>query len=191
MSVYFGTEESYKGAVLKEEEHMWMDGMLDVKAVVWDDESKSIKRIQVGYYGIDGSNLAGGHAEIDATDEVKRSVRRSIKNDAYEAFCKSVVDYKKGLRKGTKAEVIKGRKIAKGSILEIFWVGERETFRSKQCSWMHETEEVAGAYDENGNKVWIKTEYLKTIDKIKSPSPAERKKFINEYVDRVARSLGA
>ena len=90
--------------------------------------------------------------------------------------------------KGRKVEVVKGRKVKKGTQLDVFWVGERETYKSRQYSWMHETEEVAGCYDEDGNKVWIKTEYLKPIDKLKAPNAKERKKFIKAYIkDRAAR----
>lgn len=47
---------------------------------------------------------------------------------------------------------------------------------------MHETERIAGCYNENGEKVWIKAEYLKVTDDIKSPNARERKKYINDYV---------
>ena len=76
-------------------------------------------------------------------------------------------------------------------MLEVFWVGEKETYKSRQYSWMHETEMIAGCYDENGNKVWIKAEYLKSIDQIKSPNAKERKKFIKAYIEKAARAVGA
>lgn len=71
----------------------------------------------------------------------------------------------------------------KGTILEVFWVGERPTYMSRQYSWINETEKVAGCYDKDGNKVWIKVEYLKNITEIKSPSAKERKKYIKHYVE--------
>lgn len=69
---------------------------------------------------------------------------------------------------GDMVEVIKGRKIPKGTKLEVFWMGERPTYRTKQlrksgCRWANETEMIAGCYNENGEKVWIKTEYLKYL----------------------------
>lgn len=191
MSVYFGDVESYKGAVLAEESHMWMDGMEDVTAVVWDASSASIKRIQVGYYGIDGTNLAGGEAIIDATPETKHAVRKMLKSKAYAAFCDSVTEYKNSIHKGTNAEVIRGKKVKPGTILNVFWVGERPTYRSRSCPWMHETETIAGCHDAAGNKIWIKAEYLKNIDPLKSPNAKERRKFIKAYVERNARLLGA
>lgn len=188
MAVYMNGKESYKGKVLCMEEHYWLDGMLEEWAVVWNMETHSTERITVGYYGIDGSNLAGGRAEVDADAETKRDVLRTLKKSALKAFADSVTEYMTSVSKGRMCEVVKGRKVKKGTRLEVFWVGERETYRSKQYSWMHETEEVAGCYDEEGNKVWIKAEYLKPIDKLKAPNAKERKKFIKAYVKNSARA---
>ena len=190
MAVHLNGEELYKGQVIGIGSHYWLDGMLEEWAIVWDAESNSTKHVHFGYYGIDGSNLAGGRAEVDATRDTKRSVRRMLKEAAVVEFCKSVQEYKKGIRKGTRAEVIRGRKISKGTILNVFWVGEKETFRSKQYSWMHETELIAGCYDDSGNKIWIKAEYLQPIDNIKSPCAKERRKYINAYVNKRAKELG-
>lgn len=189
MAIIKDGKREFEGRVLCEHSRYWMDGMEEVWAIVWDMEAHKTKSITVGYYGIDGCNLAGCSWDIDASDEVIRDVIRTLKNNACEAFCRSVLEAKAKISKGTHAEVIRGRKVPKGTKLEIFWVGERETYRSKQYHWMHEYEEVAGAYDEDGNKIWIKTEYLKNIDPIKSPCAAERKKFIKAYVKRTAREL--
>lgn len=190
MAVFLNGDELYKGQVIGIDSRYWLDGMLEEWAVVWDPESNCTKRISFGYYGIDGTNLAGGRAEVDATEDTKRSVRKALKEEAIVDFCKSVQDYKKTIRKESKVEVIRGRKVPKGTILRVFWVGEQETYRSKQYSWMHETELVAGCYDDKGNKVWVKAEYLKPIDKIKSPNAKERKKFINSYVSKRAKEMG-
>lgn len=190
MAVIINGVESYIGQVIGVDSHYWLDGMLEDFAIVWDSESKSTKRISFGYYGIDGTNLAGGTAKIDATEETKREVRRSLKALAIIDFCKSTQEYKRSIRKGSKVEVIKGRKVPKGTILEVFWVGEKETYRSQQYSWMHETELIAGCYDSDGNKVWIKTEYLNPIDSIKSPNAKERRKYINAFVNRRAMEMG-
>lgn len=69
---------------------------------------------------------------------------------------------------GDNVEVIKGRKVPKGTVLKVFWIGERETYRTRTlkrqgCRWANETETVAGCYNENGEKVWIKSEYCKYV----------------------------
>lgn len=190
MAVYFGEEKTFEGAVLKIDSHMWMDGMEEVHAVVWNRETHKTESVQIGYYGIDGTNLAGGRADVDANRETVLDMMRTFKVEAFGAFARSVVEYKTAIRKGRKAVVTRGRKVPKGTELEVFWVGERQTYRSRQYDWMNETETVAGCYDKDGNKVWIKVEYLKAIDPIKSPNAKERKKFINEYVKDRVRKLG-
>lgn len=191
MAVIFDGVKSYEGAVLSIEDKMWADGMYEEWAVCWDSEKQEIKRISFGYYGIDGTNLAGGSAAVDATPETWRKVLRSFRQDANKAFCKSVTEYKRGIRKGIHAEVIRGKKVPKGTIVEVFWVGERPTFRSRNYSWMQETETVAGCYDENRNKFWIRADYLKSVDLIKSPGAKERRKFIQNYMQTKAKELGA
>lgn len=192
MAIYRDGIESHKGAVLKVTSHMWMDGMEEETAWVWNMETHECDHIQVGYYGCDGRNLMGrSYAKVDATEEVKRDIRRTLKVHAREKFSISVKAYKTEVRKGSHAEVIRGRKVPKGTRLEVFWVGDKPTYRSLQYHWMNETERIAGCYGEDGNKVWIKADYLKVIDKIKSPNAKERKKFIKAYVESNAREYGA
>jgi len=191
MAVRFKNDISYVGAVLNIESRMWMDGMLEEIAVCWDAEQHDIKRINFGYYGIDGTNLAGGVAEIDATPETWRQVINYLKPSAVKAYVDGVIKFKNEIAVGTHVEVVKGRKVPKGTKLEVFWVGEKPTFRSRNYSWMNETETIAGCYDTDGNKVWIKAEYLKNVDPIQSPNAKERKKAIHAYIDKMAKSLGA
>lgn len=182
---------TFEGAVLNLQEHMWMDGMLEVNAVCWNSETRQIEYHQVGYYGIDGQNLQGCTAEIDATPETWRQVLNHIKPDAYRAFADSVTAHKQEIRKGTHAKVVRGKKVQKGTEVEVFWIGERPTYRSRRYDWMNETETVAGCYDQDGNKLWIKAEYLQNVDPIQSPNAKERRKFIKAYVEKKARELGA
>lgn len=174
----------YVGAVLGTRTHAWLDGMVDEYAVVWDMENHELKEIQFGYYGSDGYNFIDDSAERDLTVEVARDILRTLKQHAYQEYCIAVKAKKAAIEKGIIAEVIRGRKVQKGTKLNIFWVGERPTYRSRQYSFMNETETIAGGYDEAGNKVFIKAEYLKNITPFKSPVAAERKKFIQAYIGR-------
>lgn len=163
MAVYFDGQESYTGQVLYTTEHMWLDGMLEENAIVWDLESHSTRSIQIGYYGCDGTNLAGGRAKVDASAETITDILHTLKAEAWTAFAKSVTEYKQSIHKDSVAVVVRGRKIPKGTKLKVFWVGEKPTYRSRQYAWMHETETIAGCHDADGNKVWIKAEYLKPM----------------------------
>lgn len=180
MAIYKNQETLYKGAVLGKREHYWLDGMLSEYAIVWDATEHKVKEIEIGYYGIDGSNLAGMTADIDVNTETARDYLRHLKTEAIYAFCHSVTCKKQKIEKGVQAQVIRGRKVPKGTILNVFWVGERATYMG------YDTELIAGAKDQDGNKVWIKAEYLKNISPIKSPKAAERKKYIQWYLKKNA-----
>lgn len=185
MAITINGQEMYKGAVLREHEHMWMDGMLEVHTIVWDMDEHKERWIQTGYYGADGNNLNGGmysNIVFEVSADVARDIIRTMKRRAVDEYCRSVTEERSRVCKGRKAVVVRGRKVRKGTELDVFWVGERETFRSRRYSWMHETETVAGCYDADGNKVWIKVEYLENATKIKSPVAGERDKFIKAYV---------
>ena len=191
MAITRDGKTEYEGLVIRVDEHMWMDGMLEVNAVVWDMDIHATKHIQVGYYGSDGRNLCGAiDVDIDLSREAKRDILRTIKhNEAPKAFERSVIAAKTAISKGTKAEVVRGRKVKKGTKLEVFWVGDRLTYQAQRYGYS-EYETIAGCYDEDGNKVWIRTDYLKNIDPIKSPRAAERKKFIKAYVIENAKAYG-
>lgn len=145
--------------------------------------------IRYGYYGSDWYNFCGDcTAEIDCTVDVARDIIKTFKKNAISAFAKSVIDFKKAIHKGDTVEVIRGRKIKKGTILTVFWVGDKPTYRAKTSpAWSmyaNETEKIAGCKDNDGNTIWIKAEYLKNLTLYKSPCTAERDKFIKEYIDK-------
>lgn len=189
MAIITNGEITYKGAVISTREHYWLDGMIEEYATVWDIENHTAKEIPFGYYGNDGQNLYGdSNAYIDCSTEVARDIIRTMKKRADSAFANSVKDFKKAIHKGDKAEVIRGRKVAKGTILEIFWVGEKPTWAAKNAPYWSETrketELIAGGHDKEGNVVWIKAEYLKNLTQYKSPCAAERRKFIRSYIQK-------
>ncbi|MBR5276777.1 MAG: hypothetical protein IKU35_06555 [Bacteroidaceae bacterium] len=165
-----------------------MDGMLETTAICWDIEKHEAVHIMVGYYGSDCCNMCGGSYEIDATEEVKRDILRTLKRRAAESFARSVVEYKQEIRAGRTAVVARGRKVPKGTEVTVFWVGDRPTYRSRGYAWMNETERIAGCKDADGNKIWIKAEYLEATDILKSPSAKERKKFIKSWVQESAKA---
>lgn len=182
---------SYPSAVIKTWDRYWLDGMLSEYADCWDNEQQKIVTIEIGYYGDDCRNMYGNtFAKVDLSRETARQIMRYLKKEAIKAYTDSVIREKAVIKKGRTAQVIKGRKVPKGTMLHIFWTGKRETFRSRQYNWMHETEEVAGGYTETGEKVWIKTEYLKNLTKVSSPTAKERKRWIQSWITKRAREIG-
>lgn len=189
MSIFIKGEESHKGHVIGHDYHMWLDGMEDEFALVWNMEDHKVERIQVGYYGSDGRNLMESHAVVDATEEVKRDIIKTLRHNARISYARSVLDYKKEIRPGSNVRVVRGRK-AKGKELEVFWVGEKETYISRQYSFMHETETIVGGMTPHGEKVFVKAEYCEVTDDIASPSAKERKKFIENYIAKERSAYG-
>lgn len=120
MAISKDGKTNYVGQVLCERERYWLDGMLEVWAVIWNPDEHKSEYITVGYYGSDCCNQAGYTWEIDATDEVKRDVLRTLKNAANQAYCDSVLKTKAKITKGANVEVIRGRKVVKGTKLKIF-----------------------------------------------------------------------
>lgn len=177
-------EIAYVGATFAESEHFWLDGMLEVFAHSWDMEKHEIVIDTVVYSGIDCRNMCDTSFKIDINEETARDMIRTIKASAAKAFAEAVIEEKQKIAKGRNCIVVKGRKVPKGTKINVFWVGERPTYRSRNYEWMNETETVAGGYTEDGMKVWIKADYLKVIDGIKSPDRRNRDRFIKEYVRR-------
>lgn len=177
-------EIAYVGATFAESEHFWLDGMLEVFAESWNMETHEIVSTQVGYFGIDCRNMCSCEWKIDISAEAARDMIRTVKRNAAKAFAESVIEEKQRIAKGRNCVVVRGRKVPKGTKINVFWVGERPTYRSRHYDWMNETETVAGGYTSDGMKVWIKADYLKVIDGIKSPDRRNREAFIREYVER-------
>lgn len=177
MAIIEGGNVLYSGAVIKTWDHYWLDGMIEEYAVIWDTENHCYRTITIGYYGSDCRNLMGNiRCEVEVSREVARDIIRTIKKLAVGSYCTSVLNKKKAIEKGITAEVVRGTKVKKGTKVEVFWVGERPKYAG------YGVEIIAGCFDENGNKIWIKAEYLKNILPLKSPNTKERKKYLEWYL---------
>lgn len=174
---------SYAGAVIETWERYWLDGMLSEYALVWNLEKHEYETVDIGYYGSDCHDFIGIKAEVEVSTEVARDIIRTLKTRARESFCKSVQAKKEKIEPGIKVIVVKGRKIPKGTKLEVFWIGEKPTYTG------YGTELLAGCKDGTGNKIWIKAEYLKNITPLKSPTASERKKYLKWYVKENAGDM--
>jgi len=184
MGIFEKGTESYKGQVITTTTHYWLDGMLEERAILWNPEKHETFSIQVGYYGIDGCNLCGMSATVDLNTENYKDMLATFKKDAEIAFEEYLESRQNEIRKDRTAEVVKGKKVPKGTVLKVFWCGERPTYRSLSHSWMHETETIAGCFNENGEKVWIKADYLKTIDILPDLTEEEKKTWFENYLTK-------
>lgn len=183
MALRKGEDISYAGAVLEVWDRYWLDGMISEYARVWDVEKHEYKTVSIGYYGADYHDFIGIQAEVEVSTEIARDIIRTIKQSACVIYCRTIQEKKNRIEPGITAMVVKGRKVPQGTILNVFWVGERPTYTG------HGKELIAGCRNEFGEKIWIKAEYLKNILPLKSPKAAERKKFLKWYIEKSVGSL--
>lgn len=179
MAIITNGIKSYEGQVIRIDDHMWSDGMYEEWAVIWNPETHSEESYTIGYYGSDCRNLHGDtSATVEVSPEIARDIIATKTAAAERAFAEKVERENNTPRKGDRAEVVRGRKVKKGTQLEIFWIGERPNYMGT------DTETIAGCYDDNHNKVWIKAEYLKPLTKRPEPTAEEREDFIDYYIRR-------
>jgi len=155
MSIFYGgKEEKYAGCVLNMYEHngAWDS---DYYAVVWDDDSKSVKEV---CYDTTRFPSNGSYAEIDCSDATIRKTYRYFFNKARQMFDENVNEsFAKEVFKNDKVVVVKGRKIPKGTIGRVFWVG------LSYNRYSHCKEKRVGIELENGDKVFVPYDYVEVI----------------------------
>ena len=180
MAIRMNGKETFAGCVIAKSTKYWFDGMTSEYAHFWNPETRHVEIIEVGYYGCDGCNLAGASATPDLTMENARAVLRSQKRTFLLKLEKALIAEKRVIRKGDTVEVVRGRKVPKGTALTVFWVGERETYQSARLSYRHDPvmETIVGGKTENGEKVYVKAEYCKVLTERKSRSRKERKTYL-------------
>lgn len=126
----------------------------DFYAVCWDEEKQAVVDVEYDTTRAGG----GGHAYIDATDEVLRKVYRYYKKMGRSHF-DTVYNPKQAqeIRRGDTVTVIRGRKIPKGSVGQVFWVGTRFNQYSR-----HNEDRVGVEID--GERVFLPLEYVEVND---------------------------
>lgn len=125
-------ESRYVGCVLDKYEHNGYDDS-DFYAVCWDEEKGCV--VEEEY---DTTRCGGyGTASIDATPEViRKAYRWYFKNARYNFDKKGGLNERraKTVNKGSVVKVIRGSKVKKGTVGEVFWVGttrNRYTYRDE------------------------------------------------------------
>lgn len=148
-NIYGDTGICYKGCVIDMFEHNGRDDS-DFYAVCWDEKEGKVVTVEYDTTRCGG----GGVAEIDATDDVLAKVYRYYKAKAKQAFDSYVnEDLAKAISKGDEVEVVRGRKVAKGSVGKVFWIG------TCYNQFSYRTEERVGLII-NGEKVFLPLEYV-------------------------------
>ena len=173
--------EIAKGCVIGEREHFWMDGMLEVFAIYYDTETDSIKERMTEYSGSDGCNLMSSGHNIDLTMENARKAMRCLKRKALNDYKFHLGKMQRIFTKGDTVKVMRGRKVPKGSVLSVFWCGK------KYNMYKRVDEELIGAYNEKGEKVWVLAEYCEKTEPYRETAK-QRKEWIKHQAWHYAQN---
>ena len=126
----------------------------DWYAVVWDDEKGKVDHVEYDTTRAGG----GGWCKIDATPDVYRKVYRYYYDCVRKNFDEHVkIDEAREVKKGDTAVVVRGRKVPKGTVGEVFWIGE------VQNPYAYGTVKRAGM-KVGEETVWVPYEYLEAVD---------------------------
>ena len=151
--IYGKPDIRYEGCVLDTYERNGYNDS-DWYAVCGDREQQEIVTVEY-----DTTRCgAGGRAEIDATEDVLREVYRHHKRNAASYF-DSVYNEKlaKTVKVGDTIKVVRGRKVPKGTVGKVFWIGSSYNYYSR------DTEERVGIEKEDGSKAFLPLEYVNVI----------------------------
>lgn len=185
-----GWDEKYKGKTFSwSRSYMW-EGIYNIYARTWDTEIHDEVQVMLGSDYDCSEEYLLAQVEIGITAEVMADAQVEFLRRSKNAWNRYVSEERCRICKDRRARVIRGRKVRIGTELEIFWVGERATYWSMTHDWCRETETIAGGYDDNGNKVWIKAEYLENLTPVEFSAEDEkmwRKKWLMDNLPKGLR----
>lgn len=169
--IYGKTKPEYVGCVLSTYERNGCNDS-DWYAICWDREKQKVVEVEYDTTRAGG----GGRAEIDATVEVLREVYRWYKRIGRELFdTRTNPAEAKKVRKGDTVRVVRGRKVPKGTVGVVFWVGTRYN------QYSHCDEERVGI-EVDGKRVFLDAEYVEVIGwEARLATGRERKQAIRNF----------
>lgn len=151
----------------------------DFYAVVWDDETESLKNVD--YHTTRGAST--GWAKVDATPEVL---------EKYEIYKKAVKDFYREVdmleeslenRKGDFVNITRGKE--KGKSGEVFWIGTCNYSGKKKLGVATSNEK-----NENGgfrDVVWVLDEYCQKPDYTENKERLDSMKFVNPFTKELVK----
>lgn len=169
--IYGKPDVSYEGCVLDTYER---NGSFDSDcyAICWDEERQKV--VEVNY---DTTRCGcGGRADIDATEDTLLKVYRFYKRQGRETFDSYTNERQaKEVKKGDTVLVIRGRKIPKGSVGKVFWIGTRYNRYSR-------TNEDRVGLEIDGVRQFLPLEYVEPVNwQERLLHGKERKRQIRNY----------
>lgn len=116
--------DTYEGCVLEEYERNMHDDS-DFYAIVWDEATQSVKSIE---YGTTRAWTYPNHAKVDATPEVRAKADAYYIRTGAAGLRRNAEEEAKEPAKGKTCKVVKGRKIAKDTVVECVGAPTRSVY---------------------------------------------------------------
>lgn len=146
--------EIFVGAVFATRERNFYHDS-DFYAVVWDGE-------KITSYEYATTRFAGGgFASVDATDEVKAAATAYLEKWIYGGLVAANETNARTPEKGRTVEVVKGRKVAKGTTGEVIWYGKGRKFSPSK--WETAPMRV-GIKDADGEVHWTNADNVEVVN---------------------------
>lgn len=147
--IYGKPDVRYEGCVIGTYEHNGYEDS-DFYAICWDDKKQAVVDVEYDTTRCGG----GGYAEIDATDEVLQKVYRYYRKLGRSLFDnRTNIEQAKAFGKGDTVVVIRGRKIPKGTVGKVFWIGDCYN------QFSYRTEKRVGI-EVDGQRMFLPAEYV-------------------------------
>ncbi len=169
--IYGKTEPEYVGCVLSTyERNSYNDS--DWYAICWDERKQAVVEVEYDTTRAGG----GGCAEIDATPEVLREVYRWYKRMGRQHFdTRTNPEQAQKIRKGDTVKVIRGRKVPKGTVGVVFWLGTRYNQYSR-C------DEDRVGIEVDGERMYLNSDYVEVVGwEARLATGRDRKKAIRNF----------
>lgn len=150
--IYGETTPSYVGCVLDTyERNGYHDS--DWYATCWDEDQQKVVEVNFDTTRAGG----GGWAEIDITEENLRKVYRYY-HKSERAWFDTIANpvQAKSIVRGDTVKVVRGRKIPKGTVGEVFWIG------SVTNSYTYRKEDRVGI-EVDGVRSFLPKEYVELV----------------------------
>lgn len=153
-STVTGHTTEYAGAVLTTREENYYDDS-DFYAVVWDEASQQVKRVDYGSTRYAG----GGYAHEDATPEVIAKAEAWLREWRIRTTLRLAALTAADVAEGKRVQVVAGRKVAHGTVGTVVRLWQRE---SRYGTWT--TAKRALVRQDDGAEFWTDQKNLAVVD---------------------------
>jgi len=205
MSIHFlnadGTPKSveYTGKVLEVKHNVTIRNMSDIygssdEAVVWDDENNRPKTVSIRF--CDYTWDTPSYAEVDATTKVKKAYEKYLIDKETDGRYEQAVSSANEIVKGCTVEVVRGRKVSKGTkgkvvvemLQEFGWGYRRSTAKKLGIATSERMETVytrnGKPYERHADVVWVWAYNCTRLDVAKVDRATIRKEVVASFKNK-------